>query len=181
MDTFKYKSCVDTLRQVLQDFDFENLQKIADMIDAANHVYVVGRGRSRQTAMNFGSHLSDIRDHVYVVGGPTAPPVKPGDLLVLSSGSGRTPTLGEYADICEKQGVDYVLFTASPDSVIAKKATARFLVLNRAREEMKQLFGEFYAYYDYPTVLAFATVILYLMRKHNLSKDDLAKNCANLS
>jgi 6-phospho-3-hexuloisomerase len=180
MDNFKYISCVETLRSVLEDFDFGNLQKIADMIDTANNVFVVGRGRSRQTAMNFGSRLSQIRDNVYVVGGPTAPAAKPGDLLVLSSGSGRTGTLVDYADICKKLSIDYVLFTASPDSVVAKNATSFFLVLQKTKEDFRKLYGEFYAYYDYPTFLAFETILLYLMRKHNLSKEAVDANRGNL-
>ena len=119
-EDFKYHLAADALKDVMQRFDYDNLQRIADIIDGAKNVFVAGRGRSRQTAMNFGQRLSQFGKSVYVVGMATAPSIKEGDVLVLSSGSGSTPTLVDFAKTAMAVGAKVVLFTASRGAEVAK-------------------------------------------------------------
>lgn len=46
-EDFKYHLAADALKDVMQRFDYDNLQRIADIIDGAKNVFVAGRGRSR--------------------------------------------------------------------------------------------------------------------------------------
>ena len=55
------RMAVEALKDVKERFDYDKFQEIADIIDDANNVFVAGRGRSRQTAMNFGSTPGTIR------------------------------------------------------------------------------------------------------------------------
>ena len=133
-DDFKYRLAVEALKSVKDRFDYDKLQEVADIIDGANNVFVAGRGRSRQTAMNFGERLGQLGKPVYVVGMPTAPSIKEGDVLVLSSGSGNTATLVDFAKTAKEVGAKCVLLSYNKEAEVSKINTATFLVSDVVRK-----------------------------------------------
>ena len=190
-DNFKFRMAVEALKDVKERFDYDKLQEIADIIDDAINVFVAGRGRSRQTAMNFGARLAQLGKNVYVVGMPTAPSIKAGDVLVLSSGSGSTPTLVDFAQTAKGVGAKCVLLSYNKDAAVSKINTATFLVsdVDRAAKDSSnpesagldaEIYKQIYAYYDYPTNLAFDTILTYIMLKHNMSREQVEAEKANL-
>ncbi len=192
-DEFKIRLAVEALPAVMERFDFEKLQEVADIIDEANNVFVVGRGRSRQTAMNFGERLGQIGKNAYVVGMPTTPSIKKGDVLVVSSGSGNTATLVDFAITAEEVGAKVVLLTTNKDAQVGKHATAVFLVSQVDRNFKPggpygagtsgadaEIYKQIYAYYDYPTNLALDAIATYIMMKNGLSREEVYANKANL-
>ncbi len=186
MENFRTRMAVEALEDIMQRFDYEKLQEVADIIDGANNVFVAGRGRSRQTAMNFGSRLSQMGKNVYVVGATTAPSIKEGDVLVLSSGSGSTPTLIDFAKTAAEVGAKCVLLTFSKDAAVSKINTASFLVSDVAREGGERsgadadIYTKIYAYYDYPTNLGFETILTYIMMKNGLTREQVEAEKANI-
>ncbi len=187
-DEFKYRMAVEALKGVIEGFDYEKLQEIADIIDEGNNIFVVGRGRSRQTAMNFGERLAQFGKNVYVVGMPTAPSIKKGDVLVVSSGSGSTPTLVDFATTAKEVGAKCVLLCWNKDAAVSKINTATFIVSDVDRSKGYEstagadakIYSEIYAYYDYPTNIAFDTILTYIMQKNGLTREEVEANKANL-
>ena len=183
-EDFKYHLAADALKDVMQRFDYDNLQKVADIIDGAKNVFVAGRGRSRQTAMNFGQRLSQFGKSVYVVGMATAPSIKEGDVLVLSSGSGSTPTLVDFAKTAMAVGAKVVLFTASRGAEVAKLGADTFYVSDYNYQDDtgsdREIYKQIYAYYDYPTNLALETVLTYIMQKNGISRQQAEAEKPNL-
>ena len=88
----------------------ESIRKTADMLRKietsiffdrmlnAKRVYVAGAGRSGIIARAFALRLLHLGYDVYVVGETITPALKPGDMLVVFSGSGETHSI---ASICE--------------------------------------------------------------------------------
>ncbi len=183
-EDFKYHLAADALKEVMQKFDYDNLKRIADIIDEARNVFVAGRGRSRQTASNFGQRLSQFGKSVYVVGMATAPSIGEGDVLVLSSGSGSTPTLVDFAKTALSAGAKVVLFTASRGAEVAKLGADTFYVSDYNYEDRSgsdsEIYKKIYAYYDYPTNLALETVLTYLMQKNGISRQQAEAEKPNL-
>ena len=186
-DDFKYRLAVEALKSVKDRFDYDKLQEVADIIDGANNVFVAGRGRSRQTAMNFGERLGQLGKPVYVVGMPTAPSIKEGDVLVLSSGSGNTATLVDFAKTAKEVGAKCVLLSYNKEAEDSKINTATFLVSDVVRKNYNgsagadaEIYDQIYAYYDYPTNLAFDTILTYIMLKNGLSREQVEAEKANL-
>lgn len=183
-EDFKYHLAADALKDVMSRFDYDNLQKIADIIDGAKNVFVAGRGRSRQTAMNFGQRLSQFGKRVYVVGMATAPSIKEGDVLVLSSGSGSTPTLVDFAKTAMAVGAKVVLFTASRGAEVAKLGADTFYVSDYNYQDDtgsdREIYKQIYAYYDYPTNLALETALTYIMQKNGISRQQAEAEKPNL-
>ncbi|MBR0438751.1 MAG: SIS domain-containing protein [Clostridia bacterium] len=187
-DEFKIRLAVEALRPIEERFDYDKLQEVADIIDSANNIFVVGRGRSRQTAMNFGERLGQLGKNVFVVGMPTAPSIKEGDVLVVSSGSGNTATLVDFALTAKSVGAKTVLLTTNNNSQVGKIADATFLVSNVERSqgyaatsgEDAQIYSQIYAYYDYPTNIALDAIATYIMIKNGIDRKDAFNNKANL-
>ena len=58
----------------------------------------------------------------YVVGETVTPAIRPGDLLIIASGSGATATLIVMAEKCKAVGAELALITTRPESPIGRLA-----------------------------------------------------------
>jgi 6-phospho-3-hexuloisomerase len=65
---------------------------------------------------------------VFVLDNVTTPPIGPGDVLVVESGSGGTPTLVSYAEGASRQGAAEVLLTISTRSQLAEIKDVAFRI-----------------------------------------------------
>lgn len=118
-----------SLENVLQELT-NNAKKIDDkqvqgfikkMLDA-KHIYLTGAGRSGIVTRAFANRLMHLGFSVSVVGEISSPHSKPGDLVIICSGSGETGSLVSLAEKANKSGVDVALVTMKPESSIGKLA-----------------------------------------------------------
>lgn len=106
-----------------QELDETQLQAFQQLALEAPHIFFAGAGRSglmmRALAMRF-MHLGK---SAYVVGDVSTPAARPGDLLVMASGSGSTATLVTIATKAVQQlGCKLILITTQPDSPLGQLA-----------------------------------------------------------
>jgi len=88
----------------------------------AKRVYVAGAGRSGFIAHAFAMRLLHLGFDVYVVGETITPALKPGDTLVVFSGSGETLSVASICETVKGLGGSVCLMTASPDSRMSRIA-----------------------------------------------------------
>ena len=88
----------------------------------ANRVYVAGAGRSGIIARAFALRLLHLGVDVYVVGETITPALKPGDTLVVFSGSGETHSIASICETVKGLGGYVCLITASADSRMSRIA-----------------------------------------------------------
>jgi 6-phospho-3-hexuloisomerase len=112
----------------------ESIKKTADMLKkvetttffermlTAKRVYVAGAGRSGIIARAFALRLLHLGYDVYVVGETITPALKPGDTLVVFSGSGETLSMASICETVKGLGGFVCLITASPDSRMSRIA-----------------------------------------------------------
>ena len=112
----------------------ESIKKTADMLKkvetttffermlAAKRVYVAGAGRSGIIARAFALRLLHLGYDVYVVGETITPALKPGDTLVVFSGSGETQSVESICETVRELGGSVCLITASSDSRMSRIA-----------------------------------------------------------
>jgi 6-phospho-3-hexuloisomerase len=112
----------------------ESIRKTADMLKkvettaffermlAAKRVYVAGAGRSGIIARAFALRLLHLGYDVYVVGETITPALKPGDTLVVFSGSGETQSVESICETVRELGGSVCLITASSDSRMSRIA-----------------------------------------------------------
>ena len=112
----------------------ESIRKTADLLQkvetsaffnqmlTAKRVYVAGAGRSGIIARAFALRLHHLGFDVYVVGETITPALKPGDTLVVFSGSGETLSVASICETVKDLGGSVCLITASTDSRMSRIA-----------------------------------------------------------
>ncbi len=86
---------------------------------SARHVFLAGAGRSGVAITGFANRLLHLGKSVSVIGEITSPHSRPGDLLVIGSGSGETESLVTLARTARAAGLRIIVFTMDRTSAIA--------------------------------------------------------------
>jgi 6-phospho-3-hexuloisomerase len=97
----------------------EQCDALCERIIAATRVFVAGQGRSGWIMRMAAVRLMQIGLTAHVVGDATTPPIRSGDLLLISSGSGETSAPVSYARRAVSQGARVAVITSQPSSTIA--------------------------------------------------------------
>jgi 6-phospho-3-hexuloisomerase len=95
---------------------------LCDAIQSAPCIFIAGKGRSGLQAQAFAMRLMHLGLPVHVVDEATTPGIRAGNLLVIASGSGRTPALVQNSQKAKNLGARIALVTSVPDSPIARDA-----------------------------------------------------------
>jgi 6-phospho-3-hexuloisomerase len=115
-------TAVEELRALMGGVDSRQVQDLVESLDGARSVFVAGAGRSGLAMRAFAMRLMHMGIAAHVVGEVTAPAFAPGDLLVVGSGSGATPTLVAFSEKSKKLGGRLALLTTDPASPIGRAA-----------------------------------------------------------
>lgn len=116
------RSIVDELRRTLNRISSDEVEALIREVIGARRIFVAGAGRSGLVMRSFAMRLAQLGLTVHVVGETTSPPVRPGDLLLIGSGSGVTERLVHYAGKAAETGARVAVATADPDSPAARLA-----------------------------------------------------------
>lgn len=106
----------------LAQVDLEKIEEFQNTISRADRIFVAGAGRSLLMIRSMAMRLMQSGEEVYVVGETTTPAIRPGDLMIIASGSGETSTLTVLAKRCKEIGADLALITVESRSTIGKMA-----------------------------------------------------------
>ena len=87
---------------------------LVDAIAAARRIAVYGAGREGLQMDGLGMRLFQLGLDAHVVGEMTAPPLGPGDLLVVSSGSGASNIGDALIEAARAAGARIAVVTAQP-------------------------------------------------------------------
>jgi len=167
-----------------RSFDDEKLVAIAEKIDKANNIFCVGLGRSRLSIMGFAMRLMHMGYNVHLVGDVTTPAIKKGDLLIVGSGSGETSSLLNMTKKCVDLGVEICLFTRKHESTVASRAAVSLVIDAPTSTEASptnvttiQPMGSLF---EQSCLIAYDSIIVYLMRKKGTNGREMGKLHANL-
>lgn len=130
MDESKERYIVSTMRDlanyVLKSIDHIRSEDVELMIDclinALNYerrVLIVGVGRSGLIGKAFAVRLMHLGFKVYVIGDTIVPALRPNDILVAISGSGRTKIVIDAAEVAKSLGAKVIALTSFRDSPLA--------------------------------------------------------------
>ena len=162
--------------------DRAGLAELADIVDAAPRVFVLGAGRSglalRMTAMR----LMHLGLAVHVVGEVTAPAIEPGDLLLAASGSGTTDGIVRAAQTAVDAGARVAAVTTVPDSPLATLAAVTVVVPAAGKLDRSGAASEQYAgsLFEQLVVVLGDALFHTLWRRSGLTADELWPRHANL-
>jgi 6-phospho-3-hexuloisomerase len=108
----------------LAALDPEALERAAGRIAEAERVFSAGAGRSGLAMRMFAMRLAQAGFDAHAVGDCTAPAAHGGDLLVIASGSGATPSMLLLAERAREIGAPRLVLTLRPESPLAREAEA---------------------------------------------------------
>jgi 6-phospho-3-hexuloisomerase len=119
---------VEELRPLLAAIDGAQVMGLVKAMDTTAGVFAAGAGRSGLAMRGFAMRLMHMGIAAHVIGDATTPALRAGDLLVIGSGSGATPSLVSMAAKAKSLGGRLALVTADGGSPIARSADAVVLL-----------------------------------------------------
>lgn len=149
---------------------------LADAIQAAQAVFVVGQGRSGLVAQAFAMRLMQLGFHAHVVGEATAPGIRPEDLLIAISASGTTLTTVRVAEAAAGHGARVFAVIGEADSQLGHLASAMLVIGLPAGGSCQPGSTAF----EQAAVLVLDAVVLELMARGGVTEDALLARHANL-
>jgi len=180
-----------SIEKILADVNQEDVKKFIDKIINSKNIFIVGAGRSGMVAKAFAMRLMHLGFNVYVVGETITPSVKPEDLVIAISGSGKTTSTLTVTQTAKKYGASIISVTSYEDSPIAQLSDC--IVKIKGREgllsndyTLRQLSGEHEplsplgTLFELSSMIFLDSVIAELMRLLNKKEKDLREKHANL-
>ncbi len=113
---------VAELTDVVNRIDPEQVKALIETLAAANRVVLYGVGREGLMMKALAMRLFHMGLDVHIVGDMTTPPVKEGDLLVVSAGPGYFSTIEALMGVARGDGAKTVCFTAQPGGEVPQNA-----------------------------------------------------------
>lgn len=110
------------LAQLVSRVAGEPCDDLCRAILAAKRVFLTGQGRSGLIMRMAAVRLMQVGLTVHVVGDATTPPIQAGDLLIITSASGETPSPRNQAERAAAAGAAIAVLTACPTSSLGKLA-----------------------------------------------------------
>lgn len=162
----------------------EELLELVDLIMQARHIFIAGAGRSGFAARAFANRLMHLGLTVFFVGEPTTTAIGRGDLLVIGSGSGETESLVCMAKKAKRLGADVATITIHPEASIGMlSSTVVTLPGATPKSSMQdtcrtiQPMGNAFEQMSW---IVYDVIVMYLMKKMNLSEEEMFARHANL-
>jgi 6-phospho-3-hexuloisomerase len=125
-ETMKFSAALDHMHQelggVLAQITPEMAETLIGELEAAPRIFGCASGRSGFILRGFLMRLMHLGYTVYFVGETTTPRIRPGDLLLVLSGSGETAWAREMQRRGQAVGARTLALTAHADSVIGREA-----------------------------------------------------------
>lgn len=112
----------DEVKKTLRDIDPASSGALPEEILKARRIFLAGVGRSGLMLKAAGMRLMHLGLTVYIAGETVTPGIRQGDLLLIGSGSGETPSLVSMAQKAKSVGASLSLITILPSSSIAQLA-----------------------------------------------------------
>lgn len=171
------------LSRTLASVDPKNVEQLKDMIAASKAVFCHGAGRSGLNAKAFAMRLMHLGMRACVVGDVVTPPIAEGDLLLVVTASGSSPSMACIVNKARDRGAKIAVLTTNPNCPISAVADCTICMNAPTKAEegserksvmpMGTLFEE--ACYVMLDIL-----VLELMEKLNITNSDMVRNHANL-
>ncbi|MXW04293.1 MAG: 6-phospho-3-hexuloisomerase [Gemmatimonadetes bacterium] len=136
------QSILDELRQTLNQVSSDEVEALVREVTGARRVFVAGAGRSGLVMHSFAMRLAQLGLLVHVVGETTSSAIRPGDLLLIGSGSGVTDRLVRYAGKAAEAGARVAAATAVPDSPVARRADVVVVIPAPTPKSPKETSGQ---------------------------------------
>lgn len=136
-------SAAEEIKEQLETVKSEQIVTFEKEILDAKRVFVCGAGRSLLAMKFFAMRLMQFEIVTYLVGEVCTPSIGKGDLLIVGSGSGSTPTMYTVAEKAKKAGARVALVTLNSEGKIAQLSDCVVQVGTRKIPESAMKYEEY--------------------------------------
>lgn len=172
------------LQQNTLKIDDVQAAQFVEQIKNAKHIFLQGAGRSGIAIRGLANRLLHLGFSVSVVGEISSPHTKPGDLLIIGSGSGETGSLVSLAQKAVACGVDVALITMKANSTIGKLAKSVLVLPGTVKEDNDREKGTFSqpmgSAFEQLCFISYDAIVLELMTQLGETSDTMFKRHADL-
>lgn len=159
----------------------EDLAALAEMITPGKRIFCDGAGRSGLQIRGFAMRLVQMGFWAAVVGEPTAPAIRPDDILLVCSASGETPMLVAHAKKARAIGAQVLLITANEQSSLALASDRELLIhASSKRQSTTASVQPMGSLFEQSVGILFDVLVLHLMKRYGISNQYMVQNHANL-
>ena len=132
MGSYKFqdglRDVLNEISMVFEKIDPEQAENVIGLIEEADKVFVIGRGRSGYMMQGLCMRLVHLGYKAYYVGDVSTPPISGRDLLIIGSGSGATASVVCLGEKAKSLGARVALLTLSKQSPLSSIADAVLIV-----------------------------------------------------
>lgn len=175
------ETVVKELEATISKIDDGDIAQLARVIAKANRVFATGSGRSGLMVRAFANRLLHLGIPVSVVGEISTPRIREGDLLLVSSGSGKSASPLGQARIAHECGAKVALVTASEQSPLRDIADAVLTIPAQTKASSQDASAQpMGSAFEQSTLIVYDALVLALMDLTNQTASDLKARHANL-
>ncbi|HEV7251842.1 MAG TPA: SIS domain-containing protein [Mesorhizobium sp.] len=172
------------LRMAVGGVDPAEADRLCDAIVGAKQIMVFGCGRERLQLLGFSMRLFHMGFSVMTVGDVYAPPVGPGDLLIVTSGPGELATVGTVMDLAKRAGASTFVITAQRDGPDARAADSVLVIPAQTmaddRGEQKRSVLPMGSVFEGALFVLFELLVMRLRDRLGVGLEDMRARHANL-
>lgn len=178
----------DVMRAIVQKTSPEICEAFVDELQKAKRIFVGGAGRSLLSMKMFAMRLMQTNHPTYLTGEVCTPSVRPGDLLVVSSGGGTTKGTLELVRKAKMNGARTAVITMNPTGPIASEAdfvlpvppTPAADTEGESEESIFMKKTQKGNYFETVAIIVTDGIIAKIMERENYTDDTIMFNHANL-
>ena len=178
------KRSLQELGRALGSIDERSVAALLQALRGAKRIFTAGKGRSGLQMRGFAMRLMHLGLQTFFVDDVTTPGIRKGDLLLIGSGSGRTPSLVGYAQKAKSLGAKIALITVDQASPIAEQADVVVLLSAPTPKAQQQITSQSIhpmgTLFEQALGLFSDLVILLLMEELDIDADEMFARHANL-
>lgn len=116
------QTMLDEHRQMQEKLSYQQVATLVHELRTAARVFVAGAGRSGLALRAAAMRLMHLGLTVYVSGETVTPAIQKGDLLLVASGSGTTPSILHAAEKAASLGATVIALSTNDNSPLSKVA-----------------------------------------------------------
>lgn len=111
------------IESVLNHVDQQSVESLVHALRKGRRVVTIGAGRVGLATKGFAMRLGHLGFAAYALGDMGVPSLGvAGDVVLIASGSGETPSIAFLAETAKQSGANVILLTANPDSRMGRIA-----------------------------------------------------------
>lgn len=173
------------IRDCLDAVSDQAVEQAVEDILSAGKIVLAAAGRSGAALRAGAIRLRHLGLDAYFIGETSTPPLGPGDLLIIGSGSGRTQSVLAQAEKARQAGTMLLLFTIHPASPLAESADTVVVIPASSPKaegpaQAKTSIQPMASLFEQCLFLLMDALVILLMHRLGATSEDMFKRHANL-